>query len=87
MGDQLLLLGDQIRQHLTAAGRFPRLPLHPPRRLIKIKLRDLLQTRAQTHFERYMDEAATFTTMARFPPAFGLMGTSLGMIALLQSET
>lgn len=49
------------------------------------RLRDLLETRAATHFERYMDEASIFVTMAKFPPAFGLMGTTLGMIALLQS--
>ncbi len=49
------------------------------------KLQTLLETRAETHFERYMDEAGIFQTMAKFPPAFGLMGTTLGMIGLLQS--
>ncbi len=49
------------------------------------KLRRLLETRAETHFERYLDEASIFNVMAKFPPAFGLMGTTLGMIALLKS--
>jgi chemotaxis protein MotA len=49
------------------------------------RLRRLLETRAETHFERYLDEANIFRTIAKFPPAFGLMGTTLGMIALLQS--
>lgn len=48
-------------------------------------LRELLETRAGTHYEQYMDEANIFRTMAKFPPAFGLLGTTLGMIILLQS--
>lgn len=49
------------------------------------ELRDLLETRAETHYERYMTEAEIFRVMSKFPPSFGLMGTTLGMIALLQS--
>ena len=49
------------------------------------ELRDLLETRQNTHYKLYMDEAKIFRTMAKFPPAFGLMGTTMGMIALLQS--
>lgn len=48
-------------------------------------LRSLLETRAETHYERYLTEAEIFRVMSKFPPAFGLMGTTLGMIALLQS--
>lgn len=48
-------------------------------------LRDLLDTRAETHFERYLAQAEQFRTISKFPPAFGLMGTTLGMIALLQA--
>jgi chemotaxis protein MotA len=48
-------------------------------------LRSLLETRAETHFERYIQEAEIFRVMSRFPPAFGLLGTTLGMIALLQA--
>jgi chemotaxis protein MotA len=48
-------------------------------------LRSLLEIRAETHYERYLAEADVFRVMSRFPPAFGLMGTTLGMIALLQA--
>jgi chemotaxis protein MotA len=49
------------------------------------ELRDLLDTRVATHFKLYTNEAKVFKTMGKFPPAFGLMGTTIGMIALLQS--
>lgn len=49
------------------------------------ELRKLLETRAQTHFREYMAEANIFKTIAKFPPALGLMGTTIGLIALLQS--
>ncbi len=48
-------------------------------------LRSLLETRAETHYERYINESEFFRIMSRFPPSFGLLGTTLGMIALLQS--
>ena len=44
-----------------------------------------LVIRARTHAKRYMDEANIFRTIAKFPPAFGLMGTTVGMVSLLQS--
>jgi len=50
----------------------------------KEELRDLLETRAETVYERYSSEANIFRIMSKFPPAFGLLGTSLGMISLLQ---
>jgi len=50
----------------------------------KEEIRDLLETRAETVYERYSTEANIFRIMSKFPPAFGLLGTSLGMIALLQ---
>jgi chemotaxis protein MotA len=49
------------------------------------ELHDLLETRVFTHYKIYSNEAKIFKTLAKFPPAFGLMGTSMGMIALLQS--
>jgi chemotaxis protein MotA len=49
------------------------------------EMRELLECRVQTHFERYHEEAEIFRVMSKFPPAFGLMGTSIGMISLLQS--
>jgi chemotaxis protein MotA len=48
------------------------------------KLRYILDLRVSTHYERYLDQANMFRTIAKFPPVFGLMGTTLGMIVLLQ---
>jgi chemotaxis protein MotA len=44
----------------------------------------ILIKRAVTHAKRYDNDVGVFRTIAKFPPAFGLMGTTLGMIALLQ---
>jgi len=48
------------------------------------EIRELLEQRILTQFERYKIEANIFKTLSKFPPAFGLLGTTLGMIALLQ---
>jgi chemotaxis protein MotA len=48
------------------------------------KLRRVLETRADTHFANYSDDANIFRSIAKYPPALGLMGTTLGLIALLQ---
>lgn len=44
----------------------------------------ILLKRAQTHFKRYEEDANVFHTLAKFPPAFGLLGAVVGMIALMQ---
>jgi chemotaxis protein MotA len=44
----------------------------------------ILLKRAATHSKRYEHDVGVFRTLAKFPPAFGLMGTTLGMISLLQ---
>lgn len=44
----------------------------------------ILNKRAATHYARYEDEAEMFKTMAKFPPAFGLLGAVLGIIAMMQ---
>jgi chemotaxis protein MotA len=49
------------------------------------EIRSLLETRVATHYKMYTEEAKVFKTLSKFPPAFGLMGTSIGMITLLQS--
>lgn len=49
-------------------------------RLIKI-----LQKRVETVYDRYSADANRFKSMGKFPPAMGLMGAVLGMIALLGS--
>jgi chemotaxis protein MotA len=47
-------------------------------------LDEILVKRAATHSKRYDYDVSVFKTIAKFPPAFGLMGTTLGMISLLQ---
>lgn len=47
------------------------------------KIDEILRKRAEVHFVRYEEEAHMFKTVARFPPAFGLLGAVLGMIALM----
>ncbi len=48
-------------------------------------LEEILLKRAATHSKRYEYDVGVFRTLAKFPPAFGLLGTTLGMIALLQN--
>lgn len=49
------------------------------------QLEDLLVQKADTFLVRYNDEANVFRTLSKFPPAFGMIGTVLGMIAVLQT--
>lgn len=53
--------------------------------ITKEELREMLELRAETIFTTYSQDATIFKTIAKFPPAFGLMGTTMGMIALLQA--
>jgi chemotaxis protein MotA len=48
------------------------------------ELRTTMETRLRTLETEYMREANMFRTIGRFPPAFGLLATTLGMIGLLQ---
>lgn len=48
------------------------------------EIRHALELRIKTIEKRYMDEANMFRVIGRFPPAFGLLATTLGMIAVLQ---
>jgi chemotaxis protein MotA len=47
-------------------------------------LEAILLKRSSTYAKRYDHDANVFKTISKFPPAFGLMGTTLGMISLLQ---
>ncbi len=44
----------------------------------------LLIKRAKTHHIRYEEDAHMFTTLAKFPPAFGLLGAVVGIVSLMQ---
>jgi chemotaxis protein MotA len=52
--------------------------------LTETEIRDTLEQRLKTVEARYMQEANMFRTIGRFPPAFGLLATTLGMIGVLQ---
>jgi chemotaxis protein MotA len=49
------------------------------------EFRDLLDTRAYTYFSSGNEVPKMMNVIAKFPPAFGMMGTVLGLVALLQS--
>ncbi|OFZ18443.1 MAG: hypothetical protein A2X94_00420 [Bdellovibrionales bacterium GWB1_55_8] len=44
----------------------------------------ILRARVATMYHRHLDDSIKFKIVGKYPPAFGLMGTTLGMIGLLQ---
>lgn len=44
----------------------------------------VLRSRVKTMYDRHMDDVLKFKTVGKYPPAFGLMGTTLSMITLLK---
>lgn len=52
--------------------------------LTEREIRHVLEQRVRTTEARYLHEANMFRTIGRFPPAFGLLATTLGMIGVLQ---
>ena len=48
------------------------------------ELEEVLEKRVELQNERYKRDGQTFKIIGKFPPAFGLIGASMGMIALLQ---
>lgn len=52
--------------------------------LTENEIRNTLEQRIKTIEARYHHEANMFRIIGRFPPAFGLLATTLGMIGLLQ---
>ncbi|MBL6990183.1 MAG: MotA/TolQ/ExbB proton channel family protein [Bacteriovoracaceae bacterium] len=53
--------------------------------LDKQRLMMVLRSRAVNIYKHYLQDANKFRTIGRFPPAFGLMGTTIGMIVLLSN--
>lgn len=45
--------------------------------------RELLETRANTYHEDSMESTKLIKTLTKFPPAFGMMGTVMGLIAMM----
>lgn len=50
----------------------------------KDDLFEVLEKRVEIQNDRYVREGNTFKVIGKFPPAFGLIGATLGMIGLLQ---
>jgi chemotaxis protein MotA len=48
------------------------------------ELEDVLEKRIEFQNERYKRDGVAIKTIGKFPPAFGLVGTTMGMISLLQ---
>lgn len=46
-------------------------------------VRDVLNSRAKSFRKRYQQDAKTLNALAKFPPAFGLLGASTGMIEMM----
>ena len=51
--------------------------------LDKRNLLRVLKSRSVNIYQHYLGDANKFRTMGKFPPAFGMMGTTIGMIVLL----
>lgn len=47
------------------------------------EIRDIMETRNENRILREQAEARVFRTMGRFSPAFGMIGTLIGLIAML----
>lgn len=45
----------------------------------------ILKKRALSIYHRHEEDAEIFKSLAKFPPAFGLLGAVIGMIAMMQS--
>ena len=52
--------------------------------LTNLQIREVLEMRVEQQNEMYKKEGATYKIIGKFPPAFGLVGATLGMITLLQ---
>jgi chemotaxis protein MotA len=52
-------------------------------KLTESEFRTVLQQRNQNFKDRYNSDAKTLTALAKFPPAFGLLGATTGMIAMM----
>jgi len=46
---------------------------------------NVLQNRAENSYQHHIQDANKFKIVSKFPPAFGMMGTTIGMIVLLSN--
>ena len=80
-GDPLSTIADHCHDHFLKEG----LLLMNDNILKGEDLFDVLGDRVKNMHGHYSEEANRFKNLAKFPPAYGLMGTVLGMIALLSN--
>ncbi len=78
---QLVEIMDRIDDHFVHEG----MEMLQDNFLSHDELRRILSLRVQTIHFRYNEDAKKFKALGKFPPAMGLMGAVLGMIALLQT--
>lgn len=50
-----------------------------------VELEAILKKRAKTILHRHEEDAEIFKALSKFPPAFGLLGAVIGMIAMMQN--
>lgn len=51
------------------------------------KVKEIMENRIKSTYEREMTEAAIMRTMAKMSPAFGIVGTLIGLISLMKNMT
>ena len=80
-GDGLVDISEKSNDHFLKEG----LLLMNDNILKGEDLFDVLSDRVKNMHAHYSEDANRFKNLAKFPPAYGLMGTVLGMIALLSN--
>ena len=86
----MLLLADQhVKSEHRAVGRTSHPLLAEGCRLMQkgelneAEFKQVLLQRSQRFKERYLSDAKTLNALAKFPPAFGLLGATTGMISMM----
>lgn len=80
-GDSISSLKEKTKDHFLQEG----LQMIDDNILRGDELFEVLDSRVEHMFTHYSEEAAKFKNLGKYPPAFGLMATVLGMIALLSN--
>jgi len=80
-GENLIEIANKCTDHFLKEG----LILFNDNIIKGDELIDVLSDRVKNMNAHYLEEASRFKNLAKFPPAYGLMGTVLGMIALLSN--
>lgn len=93
VGEQLLMLS--YRPEFNKLDPSMRLQMHPfllegyalmqKREWTPPEYRMILHSRIQRYKERYASDSKALTAMAKYPPAFGLLGATTGMIAMMSN--